>query len=979
MVTIYALQKCGITPLLLSIRNSHAAIVNLLRVTNSVAILADSYYTDTAQAASAEFGSIPVYNLAPLPGPITEPPKPFPFSLKYADECDNPIVILHTSGSTGLPKPVAWSSRFFWNQTYYPDSYVAKYFGSSILSVLPLFHGSGVGLVRSALVWLGWRVILPDSSRPVTASAVIELCNTPGLSPDIVYGPPSVIEEIPTLPGGWDAMRGRRNWVFVGAAISPHFGDLLVEKGIHFTPGLGSTEIGQIGLHEPEGQAPEDWNYHEIRPDLNYVLESRGLTPESGPFELIVLAKDGWAPGIINVQFDGIGGYATSDLYEKHPVNPHWLKHCGRLDDVIVLSNGEKTLSRAIEIPIEADPRVQCAIVFGTGRVQNGVLIVPSSQYTFDPSDSEKLTEYRDAIWPSVEIANSTSPMHSRIWKEMLLITSPHKELPRTDKGSIKRKPALELYQAEIDELYKAADSQSLSNRGPLPPTLDVANLVFFFQGLIEECMGRRLSPDEDVFDNGMGSLKAIFIRNSLLTAFKREPRLTGLVAKIPQNFVYTHSSATAMAEAIYRLTSQSTSELVTVGQETPEEHASMITSMVEKYTAIFAEHVPRVAEATENDGEVVILTGSTGSLGTYILDSLVSDSSVSKIYAFNRKGSSLTEHRQMRSYAQRELDSLRLLEAVATGRVVYHDVELQKPNLGLPWEAYDEISSSATLIIHNAWALNFNWTLDTYETVHVKGVRNLVNFALLSPRAEPPRIVFTSSIATVGGYSSGPALEVPIEDPAVCMPHGYARSKFVAERILSIASEKTPLQTTSFRLGQIAGDSVHGVWNETDSIPVLLKGSQKLGALPTDWLSEIAWTPADVVAQAIIDVSLHKTAERGTSIFHINNPRPTSWSDLVPFVQSSLATRDGSPLELITMAEWVDRLKATTQSAEENPAIKLIEFFENSLRGNGVRCTLDLQKIKEASPTLRNARPIDEQIFGLFLDYWRKIQFLES
>lgn len=972
MVSIYALHKCGIVPLLLSTRNSKAAIQNLLQLTNSVAILTDSYHRAEAEAAASQSGFIPVFDVAPLPGSTSGKRRPFPFNLTWEGDCDRPDLILHTSGSTGLPKPVAWNTRFFWHQGYFPPSFTSKYNGSSVLATLPLFHGSGVGYMRALLLWAGCRIIFPDPSKPVTASAIMELCRNRTVAPDIVMGAPSVIEEIPTLPGGMNVMRGRKFWIFVGAPVPPHFGDQLVRDGVRFIPMLGSTEIGQMNVPEPEGRLPEDWNYHEIRPDLDIVLEPSFSTPDSGTYELIVLAKEGWKPAIINVNINGVDGYATSDLYQKHPTHPRLLKHSGRADDVVVLSNGEKTLSRAIEVSIEADPHVSSAIVFGTGRMQNGVLIAPAAGFAFDPKDKEKLAEFRNAIWLSVERANATSPSHSRIWKEMLLVTTQGKDLPRTDKGSVKRKFAIEIYAKEIDELYLEIESLASKHLVHLPDMVDMANLVLFFRGLIKEAMWKSLNADEDVFENGMDSLKAIYVRNSLLSALKRDHRMKDLVTRVPRNFVFLHTSAQAMADATSRLVASGYCE-----QETAERHANMIDDMVRRYTESFPVHEPKDHLVNGHVGEVVVLTGSTGSLGTFLLNSLLKNPNVEKVFAFNRHGSSPSANRQLSSYKERGLDVTSLSIAISAGRLVYYEVEVHQPNFGLPSDAYEIIRSSTTLIIHNAWAVNFNWSLATFEPTHIRGLRNLIDFALSSPRASPPRIAFTSSIATAGAHTSGPVPEEPIEDPAVCLTHGYARSKFVGERILTIAAEKAGLQTLSFRIGTISGDTVNGTWNSSDHIPALIKGCQELGAIPADWPSAVTWVPVDTVAQTIVDVCLDQ--KRGAGMLNISNPRPTPWTELSAVVQQDLTTNDGRPLELIKMRDWVNRLTDSKQSAELNPAVKLIEYFETHLSGNGIRCRLGLDKTMELSSGLKELPPVDEKSLRLYLSHWKKVQFLCS
>jgi hypothetical protein len=53
-----------------------------------------------------------------------------------------------------------------------------------------------------------------------------------------------------------------------------------------------------------------------------------------------------------------------------------------------------------------------------------------------------------------IEQANDIAPAFSRIFKEMILFTSPDKPLPRAGKGTVLRKAAIALYASEIDSMY---------------------------------------------------------------------------------------------------------------------------------------------------------------------------------------------------------------------------------------------------------------------------------------------------------------------------------------------------------------------------------------------------------------------------------------------------------------------------------------------------------------------------------------------
>jgi long-subunit acyl-CoA synthetase (AMP-forming) len=118
-----------------------------------------------------------------------------------------------------------------------------------------------------------------------------------------------------------------------------------------------------------------------------------------------------------------------------------------------MLASGEKTVPGPMEHTIAAHPFVQAAVMFGRERNQVGVIVEPTAAHVFDPSDKAALTEYRNAIWGVVEDANRVAPTFSRIFKEMILVASPSKPLPRTAKGTVVRKAAIALYESEIDEV----------------------------------------------------------------------------------------------------------------------------------------------------------------------------------------------------------------------------------------------------------------------------------------------------------------------------------------------------------------------------------------------------------------------------------------------------------------------------------------------------------------------------------------------
>lgn len=99
------------------------------------------------------------------------------------------------------------------------------------------------------------------------------------------------------------------------------------------------------------------------------------------------------------------------------------------------------------------------------------------------------------------------------------------------------------------------------------------------------------------------------------------------------------------------------------------------------------------VSDANNADSATVILTGSTGSLGSYLLDSLTNQWHVRKIYCLNR-----AEDGQAR---QKEVSETRGLDADWDDhRVEFLHADLSQPGFGLSRKEYLRLLQEATHII---------------------------------------------------------------------------------------------------------------------------------------------------------------------------------------------------------------------------------------------------------------------------------------
>lgn len=115
--------------------------------------------------------------------------------------------------------------------------------------------------------------------------------------------------------------------------------------------------------------------------------------------------------------------------------------------------------------------------------------------------------------------------------------------------------------------------------------------------------------------------------------------------------------------------------------------------AMAAKYSTQFPGR-PRQMETSSprmsTNGDVVLVTGTTGSLGCYLLDALIVSSDISRVYAFNRPSKHQTSLRERQSLAliERGID----VKILDSPKLVLLEGELTKPEWGLTRSIFLEV-----------------------------------------------------------------------------------------------------------------------------------------------------------------------------------------------------------------------------------------------------------------------------------------------
>ncbi|KAJ7696821.1 acetyl-CoA synthetase-like protein [Mycena rosella] len=974
--------KAGIVPFPISHRNSAAAVLHLLKNTDSHRLLTTkSSLAHLVDSVSADLSvQSPPYELSieefPLLGEIYphlgHETKEDAFAA-YPDSTtrtplDNVALYLHSSGSTGFPKCIPETHRSFIHYGALEAlSELREVSPRHAAGALPPFHALAfVSQLIFPLLAGGTACIYAPVSTaseyvaPVVPTPENALENARKTNATGIMAVPSMILEWQS-PEHVAYLKTLNILTYSGGPLASRVGDSLFSQGVKIIPMYGATEFGTpclVKMRQEEIDAGE-WAWMRFSSRINV----RWIPQGDGTFECQFLT----VPETHQVAVENLPdarGYSTKDLFERHPTKPDLFKIVGRLDDVLIMANGEKTVPGPMEDVIMASPAIMGAVMFGRERNQVGVLIEPNPQYKLDLEDEGQLAKFRNLIWPVIEEANEDAPAFSRIYKEMILVTGRGKPMLRAPKGTVMKKATIALYEQEIEALYDTIEASGNAARDIEPPaswtSRDLEPWLMTHASLLAN---RHIRGGHDLFDQGFDSLNATFLRHRIVAALKNhgDEAATAASQKIPQNFVYAHPSIEELASAVIGLLVSDGSNSSDVGKK------AAIEKMITKYSQGFDEPIVQHGPVSSS-GAVVLLTGSTGGLGSHILEMLLNLASVERVYAFNRRGRTPLSERQTEAFVDRALE----VNLLSSEKLVYLEGDTSEPGLGLPADAWTTLRDTITVIIHNAWTLDFNKSLSTFEP-HIKGTRNLIDLTRQSPKATVVRFLFTSSIASAQGWDPkvGPFPEELQLDADVAVGNGYGESKYVSERILAASG----LQATSFRIGQVSGATSNGAWSTTDWVPAIVKSSIALGSFPSNPAGTVAWITPEAVAGTIVDAALN--TEKSPFAINLVHPRPVTWDALM----SSMARTAQRPL--IPFADWVHQLEtrsahATAEDMENIPGIKLLDFFNAVAVGMGSLSTeFSTVKAQALSDAIRSVKSLGTEDAERWIRYWREKGFI--
>ncbi|KAF1973116.1 putative AMP-binding enzyme [Bimuria novae-zelandiae CBS 107.79] len=396
--------------------------------------------------------SLQVPELEQLFGEHTSPL--FPYEKSWNQAKDDPWLIFHTSGTTGMPKLVTYSQKMMASldaAKSMPDAHeetMSDHFSRRRwYTPLPSLHFVGMTVSLQFPLFCGSVVIIgPATSGPTTPSVAAEVLRHS--KAEGVVLPPALIDGLCNNPDGLECLRNLKYIYFAGAPLMSLTAAKLIDY-VSVHPAMGSTEAGAYFIRIT---GTEDWEYYSFRPGMG--MELQHVAPGSELHEAVFVRKselEQWQQ-VFHV-YPQLQEFRTGDLFTRHPTRPDAWKYVGRTDDMIPFSHGENLYVADIETEITTShPAISAAQVGGQGR-SKPYLLVEWSTDSGSLSDAQKL----HILQPVLARANERCSDLVKLSRDLILFTHAEKPLMRTLKGSVSRLQSEELYRMEIEQLYRCS------------------------------------------------------------------------------------------------------------------------------------------------------------------------------------------------------------------------------------------------------------------------------------------------------------------------------------------------------------------------------------------------------------------------------------------------------------------------------------------------------------------------------------------
>ena len=315
----------------------------------------------------------------------------YPQAPKTQVDTDDLAVILYSGGTTGVPKGIMLSNMNFISEGMQVSEWGKLSDTDSILAILPIFHGFGLGVCVNACFMGGGKTILVPQFTPETVAQIIS-----AQKPSFVVGVPTLFDALSRHPKFCKADLSCLRGTFSGADTLPRtvkerFEEVVKKQGgnVQLLEGYGLTEAVTAIMSMPINEYREG-SIGVPFPDMLAKIVKLGTTTEApcGQEGEICVAGPAVMMGYLDHPEE------TADTLRKHSDGKIWL-HTGDIGTMdkdgffyfklrqkrMIKSSGMNVYPAQVEDILYKHPDVQEACVIGVPdeaqvQVVKGVVVL---------------------------------------------------------------------------------------------------------------------------------------------------------------------------------------------------------------------------------------------------------------------------------------------------------------------------------------------------------------------------------------------------------------------------------------------------------------------------------------------------------------------------------------------------------------------------------------------------------------------------